>query len=43
VNVLEQRVAVDLARGLVQVRRTLYEREREEAVRLRHIAARARR
>jgi len=43
VNVLEQRVAVDLARRLVQVRRTLDEREREEAVRLRRIAARARR
>jgi V/A-type H+/Na+-transporting ATPase subunit D len=43
VNVLEQRVAVDLGRRRVQVRRTLDEREREEAVRLRRIAARARR
>jgi V/A-type H+-transporting ATPase subunit D len=43
VNVLEQRVAVDLARALVRVRRTLDEREREESVRLRRIAARARR
>jgi V/A-type H+/Na+-transporting ATPase subunit D len=43
VNVLEQRVAVDLKRALVHVRRTLDEREREEAVRLRRIAARARR
>jgi V/A-type H+-transporting ATPase subunit D len=43
VNVLEQRVAVDLTRTLVQVRRTLDEREREEAVRLRRIAAGARR
>ncbi len=43
VNVLEQRVAVDLARALVQVRRTLDEREREEVTRLRHIAARSRR
>ncbi len=43
VNVLEQRVTVDLRRALVHVRRTLDEREREEAVRLRHIAARARR
>jgi len=43
VNVLEQRVAVDLARARVHVRRTLDEREREEAVRLRRIAARARR
>ncbi len=42
VNVLEQRVAVDLAHARVQVRRTLDEREREEAVRLRRIAARAR-
>ncbi len=41
VNVLEQRVAVDLARALVRVRRTLDEREREESVRLRRIAARA--
>jgi V/A-type H+-transporting ATPase subunit D len=39
VNVLEQRVAVDLARARVHVRRTLDEREREEAVRLRRIAA----
>ena len=43
VNVLEQRVAVDLARQFVHVRRTLDEREREEAVRLRRIAARPRR
>jgi V/A-type H+/Na+-transporting ATPase subunit D len=43
VNVLEQRVAVDLARALVRVRRTLDEREREESVRLRRIAAHARR
>ena len=43
VNVLEQRVAVDLARARVHVRRTLDEREREEAVRLRRIAARERR
>ncbi len=43
VNVLEQRVAVDLARARVRVLRTLDEREREEAVRLRRIAARARR
>jgi H(+)-transporting ATP synthase subunit D len=43
VNVLEQRVAVDLARALLRVRRTLDEREREEITRLRHIAARARR
>ncbi|MDP1649718.1 MAG: V-type ATP synthase subunit D [Rubrivivax sp.] len=43
VNVLEQRVAVDLTRARVQVRRTLDEREREEAVRLRRIAARTRR
>jgi vacuolar-type H+-ATPase subunit D/Vma8 len=43
VNVLEQRVAVDLARESVQVRRTLDEREREEAARLRRIAARTRR
>jgi V/A-type H+-transporting ATPase subunit D len=43
VNVLEQRVAVDLGRQRVQVRRTLDEREREEAVRLRRVAARARR
>ena len=43
VNVLEQRVAVDLRRARVHVRRTLDEREREEAVRLRRIAARARR
>lgn len=43
VNVLEQRVAVDLKRALVHVRRTLDEREREEAVRLRRIAARPRR
>jgi V/A-type H+/Na+-transporting ATPase subunit D len=43
VNVLEQRVAVDLGRARVQVRRTLDEREREEALRLRRIAARARR
>jgi V/A-type H+/Na+-transporting ATPase subunit D len=43
VNVLEQRVAVDLQRALVHVRRTLDEREREEAVRLRRIAARPRR
>ena len=42
VNVLEQRVAVDLARARVRVRRTLDEREREEAVRLRRIAAHAR-
>lgn len=35
VNVLKQRVAVDLARARVHVRRTLDEREREEAVRLR--------
>jgi V/A-type H+-transporting ATPase subunit D len=43
VNVLEQRVAVDLSRARVHVRRTLDEREREEAVRLRRIAAQARR
>jgi len=43
VNVLEQRVAVDLARTRVRVRRTLDEREREESVRLRRIVARARR
>jgi V/A-type H+-transporting ATPase subunit D len=43
VNVLEQRVAVDLGHALVRVRRTLDEREREESVRLRRIAARARR
>jgi len=43
VNVLEQRVAVDLARARVRVRRTLDEREREEAVRLRRIVARTRR
>ena len=43
VNVLEQRIAVDLTRSLVHVRRTLDEREREEAVRLRRIAARGRR
>jgi V/A-type H+/Na+-transporting ATPase subunit D len=43
VNVLQRRVAVDLARAQVQVRRTLDEREREEAVRLRRIAASARR
>jgi vacuolar-type H+-ATPase subunit D/Vma8 len=43
VNVLEQRVAVDMARARVHVRRTLDEREREEAVRLRRIAAQARR
>jgi vacuolar-type H+-ATPase subunit D/Vma8 len=42
VNVLEQRVTVDLRRALIHVRRTLDEREREEAVRLRHIAARTR-
>jgi V/A-type H+-transporting ATPase subunit D len=41
VNVIEQRVAVDLTRALVHIRRTLDEREREEAVRLRRIAARA--
>jgi V/A-type H+-transporting ATPase subunit D len=39
VNVLEQRVAVDLRDALVRVRRTLDEREREEATRLRRIAA----
>jgi V/A-type H+/Na+-transporting ATPase subunit D len=39
VNVLEQRVAVDLRRSLLRVRRTLDEREREEALRLRRIAA----
>ncbi len=39
VNVLEQRVAVDLRAALVRVRRTLDEREREEATRLRRIAA----
>ena len=39
VNVLEQRVAVDLTRARVHVRRTLDEREREEAIRLRRIAA----
>ena len=43
VNVLEQRVAVELTRMRVQVRRTLDEREREEAVRLRRIAARTHR
>jgi V/A-type H+-transporting ATPase subunit D len=43
VNVLEQRVAVDLTRARVHVRRTLDEREREEATRLRRIAAHARR
>jgi len=43
VNVLEQRVAIDLAGQLVHVRRTLDEREREEAVRLRRMAARQRR
>ena len=43
VNVLEQRVAVELGRQRVHVRRTLDERERDEAVRLRRIAARARR
>lgn len=43
VNVLEQRVAVDLTRARVHVRRTLDEREREEAIRLRRIAAQARR
>jgi V/A-type H+/Na+-transporting ATPase subunit D len=43
VNVLEQRVAVDLARTRVRVRRTLDEREREESVRLRRIVARGRR
>ncbi|MGZ5206280.1 MAG: V-type ATP synthase subunit D [Caldimonas sp.] len=43
VNVLEQLVAVDLARERVHVRRTLDEREREEAVRLRRIAALAKR
>jgi V/A-type H+-transporting ATPase subunit D len=43
VNVLEQRVAVDLARARAHVRRTLDEREREEAVRLRRIAAQTRR
>ena len=43
VNVLEQRVAVDLARTRARVRRTLDEREREESVRLRRIVARARR
>lgn len=43
VNVLEQRIAVDLTRALIHVRRTLDEREREEAVRLRRIAARTRR
>jgi vacuolar-type H+-ATPase subunit D/Vma8 len=43
VNVLEQHVAVDLARARVKMRRTLDERERAEAVRLRRIAARARR
>lgn len=42
VNVLEQRVAPGLARALVHVRRTLDEREREESVRLRRIAARSR-
>jgi V/A-type H+-transporting ATPase subunit D len=39
VNVLERRVAVDLRRSLVRVRRTLDEREREESSRLRHIVA----
>ncbi len=39
VNVLEQRVAVDLRAALVRMRRTLDEREREEATRLRRIAA----
>lgn len=43
VNVLEQRVAVDLAHARAHVRRTLDEREREEAVRLRRIAAQTRR
>jgi V/A-type H+/Na+-transporting ATPase subunit D len=43
VNVLEQRVAVDLTRARIHVRRTLDEREREEAIRLRRIAAPARR
>ena len=43
VNVLQRHTAVDLGRALVQVRRSLDEREREEAVRLRHIAACARR
>lgn len=43
VNVLEHRVAVDLARQRVHVRRTLDEREREEAVRLRLIAKQTRR
>jgi V/A-type H+-transporting ATPase subunit D len=41
VNVREQRVAVDLRHGLLRVRRTLDEREREEALRLRRIAARS--
>jgi len=43
VNVLEQRVALDLAGARLHVRRTLDEREREEVVRLRRIAALARR
>jgi V/A-type H+-transporting ATPase subunit D len=43
VNVLEQRVAVDLRQSLSRVRRTLDEREREEALRLRRIAAHRRR
>ncbi|HUP05609.1 MAG TPA: V-type ATP synthase subunit D [Caldimonas sp.] len=42
VNVLEQRVSPDLNRTLVHVRRTLDEREREELVRLRRMAARGR-
>ncbi len=42
INVLKQHVAVELGLALVRVRRTLDEREREEAVRLRRIAAGAR-
>jgi V/A-type H+/Na+-transporting ATPase subunit D len=40
VNVLEQKFAVELRQALTRTRRTLDEREREEALRLRRIAAR---
>jgi vacuolar-type H+-ATPase subunit D/Vma8 len=40
---LEQRVAPELERRIVTVRRQLDEREREDRIRLRHLASRPRR
>jgi vacuolar-type H+-ATPase subunit D/Vma8 len=42
VNTLEQRIAVRLAADLVEIRRTLSEREREEHLRIKRLNVRRR-